>query len=84
MLAQKSCACSPGISLRSDLAAGEINALWLYAASARYMRLALIFDVGMYEYNSGFVFMPLDTAQTFFQLPGAVTALEIFWMIRKI
>jgi lipoprotein-releasing system permease protein len=32
----------------------------------------------MYEYNSGFVFMPLESAQTFFKLPGAVTALEVF------
>ena len=44
----------------------------------RSYEIALIFDVGMYEYNSGFVFMPLDTAQTFFQLDSAVTALEVF------
>ena len=37
-----------------------------------------IFDVGMHEYNSGYVFMPLDTAQNFFQLPpDAVSILEI-------
>ena len=44
----------------------------------RQYEVGLIFDVGMYEYNSGFVFMPLEAAQTFFKLPGAVTALEIF------
>jgi lipoprotein-releasing system permease protein len=44
----------------------------------RSYQVGVIFDVGMYEYNSGFIFMPLDTAQTFFQFPGAVTALEIF------
>ncbi|MCB1562322.1 MAG: lipoprotein-releasing ABC transporter permease subunit [Alphaproteobacteria bacterium] len=44
----------------------------------RSYEVALIFDVGMYEYNSGFVFMPLDTAQTFFQFDGAVSSLEIF------
>lgn len=44
----------------------------------RKYEIGIIFDVGMYEYNSGFVFMPLDSAQTFFKLPGAVTALEIF------
>lgn len=44
----------------------------------RRYNVAFIFDVGMYEYNSGFVFMPLEAAQTFFQLPGAVTALEVF------
>ncbi len=37
-----------------------------------------IFDIGMFEYDSSFVFMPLAAAQTYFKLPGAVTALEIF------
>ena len=37
-----------------------------------------IFDVGMHEYNSGYVFMPLDTAQAFFQLPSdTVSMLEV-------
>ena len=44
---------------------------------SRSYTIALLFDVGMYEYNSGFVFMPLEAAQTFFQLPNAVTALEV-------
>lgn len=44
----------------------------------RSYEVALIFDVEMYEYNSGFVFMPLDTAQVFFQLDGAVSGLEVF------
>jgi len=44
----------------------------------RAYKIAFIFDVEMYEYNSGFVFMPLETAQTFFQMDGAVKALEIF------
>ncbi len=44
----------------------------------RAYTIAFIFDVEMYEYNNGFVFMPLDTAQTFFQMDGAVKALEIF------
>lgn len=44
----------------------------------RRYTLAFVFDVGMYEYNSGFVFMPLEAAQTFFQLNGAVSSLEVF------
>lgn len=40
--------------------------------------IALIFDVEMYEYNSGFVFMPLEAAQKFFQHKDTVTSLEIF------
>ena len=44
----------------------------------RTYEIAFIFDVEMYEYNSGFVFMPLETAQTFFQYNNAVTGLEVF------
>ncbi|MGB4058323.1 MAG: lipoprotein-releasing ABC transporter permease subunit [Alphaproteobacteria bacterium] len=44
----------------------------------RAYEIAAIFDVDMYEYNSGFIFVPLEAAQTFFQLPGEVTALEVF------
>jgi lipoprotein-releasing system permease protein len=44
--------------------------------SATYT-VAIIFDVGMFEYNNGFVFMPLDTAQAFFQAGDGVSALEI-------
>jgi lipoprotein-releasing system permease protein len=40
--------------------------------------IAAIFDVGMFEYDNNFVFMPLDSAQTFFRLPEAVTSLEVF------
>lgn len=44
--------------------------------SASY-KIAAVFDVGMYEYNSGFVFMPLDSAQKFFMMVDAVNMLEI-------
>lgn len=40
--------------------------------------VGIIFDVEMYEYNSGFVFMPLPAAQKFFQFRDSVSALEIF------
>ena len=40
--------------------------------------IGVIFDVGMYEYDNGFVFVPLEAAKTFFQTYGGVTALEIF------
>ena len=36
-----------------------------------------IFEVGMYEYDSSFVFMPLEAAQKFFKLPQAVTNVEV-------
>lgn len=36
------------------------------------------FSVGMYEYDSGFIFMPLDQAQKFFDKEKSVTNLEVF------
>ncbi len=44
--------------------------------SASYV-VMMVFDVGMYEYNNGFVFMPLEAAQKFFQMEDAVNTLEI-------
>ena len=44
---------------------------------SRSVTVALIFDVGMYEYDSSFIFMPLEAAQLFFQLETAVTSLEV-------
>lgn len=35
------------------------------------------FDVGMYEYDSGTVLMPLEAAQVYFQLPESVSAIEL-------
>jgi len=40
--------------------------------------VAAIFNVGMYEYDSSFVFMPLDAAQTFFRYGDEVSALELY------
>ncbi len=44
----------------------------------RGYEIAAIFEVGMFEYDSGFVYMPIETAQRFFRLPDQITALEIF------
>jgi lipoprotein-releasing system permease protein len=41
-------------------------------------RVAALFDVGMYEYDNSFIYAPLAAAQLFFQLPQAVTHLEVF------
>ena len=35
------------------------------------------FDVGMFEYDSTYVYMPLDLAQVYFRQPNAVTAIEL-------
>ncbi len=47
----------------------------------RAYRVAATFKVGMYEYDSTFVFMPLDAAQVYFRMPGTVTNLEV--MVEK-
>jgi lipoprotein-releasing system permease protein len=41
-------------------------------------KIAAIFQIGMYEYDSSFIFMPLKTAQVYFKHPGAVSNLEVF------
>jgi lipoprotein-releasing system permease protein len=43
----------------------------------RAYRIAATFNVGMYEYDSGYVFMPLDAAQVYFQLPDRVTDIQV-------
>ncbi len=40
--------------------------------------IAGLFEVGMYEYDNGFIYMPLADAQKFFRLPGRVNAVELF------
>ena len=41
-------------------------------------RVAAIFHVGMFQYDNGFVFMPLEAAQLYFDTGPAVTQLEVF------
>jgi len=40
--------------------------------------VAATFEIGMYEYDANFIFMPLEAAQVYFKLPDKVTNLEIF------
>ena len=46
---------------------GTVPRIKTYASPA-------IFDVGMYEYDNAFIFMPLEAAQLFFKLDDAVTS----------
>jgi lipoprotein-releasing system permease protein len=36
------------------------------------------FTVGMYEFDNGVIFMPMPAAQLFFDLPNAVSSLEVY------
>ncbi|WP_085904732.1 lipoprotein-releasing ABC transporter permease subunit [Kiloniella majae] len=40
--------------------------------------IAALFDIGMYEYDSSFIYMTLDAAQIFFELPEMVNTIEVF------
>ncbi len=41
-------------------------------------RVAAIFDVGMYQYDSSYVYMPLEAAQLLLRAPNAASSLEVF------
>ena len=43
----------------------------------RAYRVAAVFQVGMNEYDTNYVFLPLEAAQIFFQTPEAVTHIEV-------
>ncbi len=55
---------------------GNVTAFGTVPRMRKY-RVAATFDIGMYEYDAGFVFMRLDAAQVYFRLPGAVSHLEV-------
>lgn len=48
------------------------------APRLRAYQIAAIYDVGMFEYDNNFVFMPLEAAQAFFKLTPGISSLEIF------
>ncbi len=41
--------------------------------------IAGLFQLGMYEYDSSFIYMPLSAAQIFFRLPDGANAIELFF-----
>jgi lipoprotein-releasing system permease protein len=55
---------------------GNVTAFGTVPRMKKY-RVAATFEIGMYEYDSGFVFMQLDAAQLYFKMPGAVSNLEV-------
>jgi lipoprotein-releasing system permease protein len=46
------------------------------APRSKAYTVAGLFEVGMFEYDSSFIFMPLDSAQLFFRLDDAVSGVE--------
>ena len=67
----------PGDSVRLVSPQSNPTAFGSVPRSKRY-RIAAIFEVGMFEYDSSFVFMPLEAAQIYFRSKDAVTNIEVF------
>lgn len=44
----------------------------------RAFKVVGTFEIGMYEYDSGFVFMPLEASQIYFKLKDGISNLEVF------
>ncbi|HEX3536592.1 MAG TPA: lipoprotein-releasing ABC transporter permease subunit [Stellaceae bacterium] len=55
----------------NDTAFGTVPRLKTY-------KVAALFNVGFYEYDNSFVFVPLPAAQIFFKMGDAVSYLEVF------
>ena len=55
---------------------GNITAIGTVPRLRSY-KIAALFKVGMHEYDSSFIFMPLAAAQKYFKLPQAVNYLDV-------
>jgi len=44
---------------------------------SRAYRVVALFDVGMFEYDSNFIFMPLEAAQVYFRIGDQASAIEV-------
>jgi len=55
---------------------GKVTAFGTVPRMKSYQILGT-FEVGMYEYDSSFIFMPLETAQRYFGLTDAVTHIDV-------
>ena len=53
------------------------NAMGMPVPRIKTYRVVALFDVGMTQYDSGIIFIPLDSAQVFFKVKDGVTDVEI-------
>ena len=56
---------------------GKVTAFGTVPRMKSYQILGT-FEVGMYEYDSGYIFMPLETAQKYLNIGNAVTHIDLF------
>ena len=66
----------PGSELTLISPNGKVTAFGTVPRMKSYKVIGT-FDVGMYEYDSNFVFMPLSAAQKYFSLSEAVTQIDV-------
>ena len=68
---------SPGSTLRLISPQSKSTAFGTVPRIKTY-KVAAIFHLGMFQYDNGFVFMPLEAAQLYFRTGKAVSQLEVF------
>ena len=68
---------SEGDSLTLLAPTGKITAFGTLP-SRQTFKIGGIFEVGMHEYDSSFIFMPLSSAQKFFSMKKQVTGIELY------
>ena len=67
----------PGSSMQLILPQGKPTVIGTIP-SIETFRVVAIFRTGMQQYDSSFVFIPLRSAQTLFQQPGAATQIQVY------
>jgi lipoprotein-releasing system permease protein len=55
---------------------GEETSMGMIPKMRKFV-LAGLFDAGMYDYNTGFVYISLPEAQKFFEMPGRVSGVQV-------
>ena len=66
----------PGAELTLISPNGKVTAFGTVPRMKSY-RVIGMFDVGMYEYDANYIFMPLEAAQKYFGLGDAVTQIDV-------
>lgn len=66
----------PGAELTLISPSGKVTAFGTVPRMKSY-RVIGTFDVGMYEYDANYIFMPLEAAQKYFGLGDAVTQIDV-------
>lgn len=66
----------PGDSITLIAPEGQVTPFGVTPRIASYEVVA-IFEVGVYDYDNAFVFLPMDSAQTYFSMGDAIGAIEV-------